>query len=180
MSRLSVPSRDGLDAAGQEIWDRISGPRKGMHGPYLMLMHVPALADQVAQLGGFLRFYGSLPGTVRELAVLCTARTLNVPFEFYMHRPVAEREGIPADTIEAVRANHFELLKGRDRLVANAAVAICRDRQLSDELFQQAVGDLGAKLVVELVTLIAFYNTIADIINCFKVDLPEGAANPFD
>lgn len=179
MSRLSIPTRDSLDASGQQIWDAISGPRKGMHGPYLMLMHVPQLASLIAQLGGHLRFHGLLPGAVRELAILATARTLNVPFEWVMHEPVARQEGIRSDTIETVRAGKFDLLSGRDKLVAAVASAICRDRRLSDSLFAGSIEEFGEKQTTELITLISFYTMIADIITCFEVELPAGAATPF-
>ena len=177
--RLSIPDRDALDPAGQKIWDAISGPRKGLHGPYQMLMHVPPLAESVAQLGAYLRFHGLLPGHVRELAVLAAARTMNVPFEFLMHRPVAEKEGLSKETIENVRLNRFDLLSGTEKLIADIATSICRDRRLSEDLFHAGVAEFGDKQMVELLTLISFYTTIAAIINCFEVDLPEGALNPF-
>jgi hypothetical protein len=40
-------------------------------------MHHRALAEKVGDLGEFLRFGGTLPGDVRELAILITARSVH-------------------------------------------------------------------------------------------------------
>lgn len=179
MSRLADASRDALDPEGKAIWDKLAGPRKGMHGPYLMLMHVPQLAALIGQLGEHLRFHGLLPGVIREFAVLCTARALNVSFEWVMHFPIALKEGVSAENIELVRTNQFDELTGVERTVAAIARSVVDSREISDELFAQGLGAFGQEQFVELITLINFYVMIGGVINCFQVSLPDGVSDPF-
>lgn len=177
--RVPTPTRDSLPPDAQPIWDRIAGPRGGLHGPYLVLLTVPALADHVAQLGAWLRFHGTLPGHVRELAILAAGRTMNVPFEFVMHQPHALEEGVPPATIQAVADGRFDSLSGNERLIVDIAAALCHDRDLDDALYAAGAAAFGDAAMVELVTLVGFYTAIATIITTFRVPLPDGATNPF-
>lgn len=179
MARLTEPNREELDAAGQQIWDEISGPRGGVHGPYAMLMHVPPLAQLVAQLGEHLRFQGTLPGHVRELAIITTGRSLNAKFEWFKHAPLAVKEGVPMATIEAVRSERYDSIDGHDGLVVSIARSICTKQSLTDDLFSLGKTELGEALLVELITLVSFYTMIADVIRCFDIQLPAGEPAPW-
>src|SRR3989454_9453016 len=72
-------------------------------GPFASLMPHPALAEKVGDLGEFLRFGGSLPGDIRELAILITARSVNQSYEWVAHARIARKEGLADDVIERVR-----------------------------------------------------------------------------
>src|SRR6202795_509796 len=87
-----------------EMYERILEKREKIRGPYVPLMHHPVLAERVADLGEYLRFGATLPGDLRELAILITARHVAQPFEWIMHAPVARKEGLPDDVIERIRA----------------------------------------------------------------------------
>src|SRR5882762_6881702 len=56
-----------LDPAAQKVYERIAAKRGKIRGPYVPLMHHPALAERVADLGEYLRFDSTLPGDLREL-----------------------------------------------------------------------------------------------------------------
>ena len=68
-----------LDPAAQKVYERIAAKRGKIRGPYVPLMHHPALAERVADLGEYLRFDATLPGDIRELAILITARAATWP-----------------------------------------------------------------------------------------------------
>ena len=51
-----------------------SGPRGGLRGPFLPLLHNPALMECLANLGEHLRFKTRIPPELTELAILVTAR----------------------------------------------------------------------------------------------------------
>ena len=54
--------------------------------------------------GDYLRFHGTLPGADRELAILTTARELDVRYEWQAHEPIARREGAAPEAIEVARS----------------------------------------------------------------------------
>jgi 4-carboxymuconolactone decarboxylase len=169
-----------LDPAAQKVYERIAAKRGKIRGPYAPLMHHPALAERVANLGEYLRFDATLPGEIRELAILVTARHVAQPFEWVMHAPVARKEGLPDDVIERIRARgDLGGLPARyvraARVVQHVLASESVPQQLQD-LIQQEVGVTG---LVELVVLAGYYQTIAAVLFSFDVPLPDGTPAPF-
>lgn len=52
-----------------------------MSGPFASLIHHAPLAERVSDLGEYLRFGSTLPGNIREMAILMTARSVNQAYE---------------------------------------------------------------------------------------------------
>ena len=103
MARLPDPL-DTLTPQAKQIYDKIIAKRGAVRGPFASLMHHPALAERVGDLGEYLRFDGTLPGDIRELAILITARSVGQAYEWIAHAKVARKESLPEDGIERVRA----------------------------------------------------------------------------
>src|ERR1700687_3731063 len=55
MARLPDPL-DTLSPAAKQVYDKISAKRGAARGPFASLMHHPALAEKVGDLGEYLRF----------------------------------------------------------------------------------------------------------------------------
>ena len=90
---------DWSDAQRQVAAEIVAGPRSELRGPFVPLIHSPALAAHVQRLGAYLRFGTRLPDDLLELAVLVTARRfgclrtiLGTP-----HRALALKAGSGAD-----------------------------------------------------------------------------------
>ncbi|PYN47133.1 MAG: hypothetical protein DME00_16660 [Candidatus Rokuibacteriota bacterium] len=66
-------------------------------------MHHPELAEKVGDLGEYLRFGGTLPGDIREMAILITARSVNQGYEWVAHAKIARTAKPPDDVIERIR-----------------------------------------------------------------------------
>lgn len=169
-----------LDPAAQKVYERIVAKRGKVRGPYIPLMHHPALAEHVGDLGEYLRFDATLPGDIRELAILITARHVAQPFEWVMHAPVGTREGLPDDVVELIRSRgDLSALPARyvraARVVQHVLARESVPPRLQDEI-QQEVGVAG---LVELVVLAGYYQAIAAVLFAFDVPLPEGTPTPF-
>ena len=90
-----------LTPDAKRVYDKITAKRGQMRGgPFASLMHHPALAEKVGDLGEYLRFGGTLPGDIRELAILITARSVNQAYEWVAHARMARTEQLPDDVIE--------------------------------------------------------------------------------
>src|SRR2546428_751777 len=100
----SLPDPLGtLTPEAKRVYDKITAKRGAVRGPFASLMHHPALAERVGDLGEFLRFGGTLPGDIPELAILITARSVNQAYEWVAHARIARKEGLADDVIERVR-----------------------------------------------------------------------------
>jgi 4-carboxymuconolactone decarboxylase len=171
---------DTLSPEARRVYDKISAKRGAIRGPFASLMHHPALAERVGDLGEYLRFGGTLPGDIRELAVLVTARAVDQPYEWVAHAKVARAEKLPDDVIERVRTlGDLASLPPRYakpvRVVQHVLALESIPRPLQDEI-QKEVGVEG---LLELVAIVGHYRLIAGVLGAFDTPLPEGAAPPF-
>src|SRR5437016_4522862 len=103
MARLPDPLTT-LTPDSRRVYDKITAKRGQMKGgPFASLMHHPALAEKVGDLGEYLRFSSTLPGDIREMAILITARSVNQAYEWVAHARIARTEKLPDDVIERIR-----------------------------------------------------------------------------
>jgi 4-carboxymuconolactone decarboxylase len=169
-----------LTPDAQKVYDRITAKRGKIGGPYVPLMHHPALAEHVADLGEYLRFGSTLPGDLRELAILITARHVAQPFEWVMHAPVALKEGLPAEIVEHIRSRgDLSTLPARYVRAARVVRHVLAREPVPQALQDEAEKEVGVTGVVELVVLAGYYQTIAAVLFAFDVPLPEGTPAPF-
>lgn len=180
MTRIPEPTREALSAEGKAVYDGIAQSRGALRGPYGVLLHHPALAERVAQLGEQLRFRSLLSGADRELAILAAGREHEAPYEWAAHEPIALREGTRAEAIAAIRENGPTTgLHPREALIVDTVRVLLREHRLTAAQFTRAEAELGRPGLLELVTLAGYYGMIAGILNAYEVDLPPGASPPF-
>ena len=103
MQRLPKLDPGTLAGRKREVYNTIAGgPRGGVRGPFVALLQCPDIADYVQGLGAHLRFEGALPGPLRELAILMTARFWTAAYEWCAHVTIAEMEGLAPEGITAI------------------------------------------------------------------------------
>ncbi|HWO05756.1 MAG TPA: hypothetical protein VNQ54_13230 [Methylomirabilota bacterium] len=130
MARLPDPL-DTLSPEAKQVYDKITAKRGAVRGPFASLMHHPALAERVGDLGEYLRFGGTLPGDIRELArgdlAALPARYAR-PARVVQH--VLAYESIPADLQAAVQGElgitglmELVTLAGQYRMIAGVLFA---------------------------------------------------------
>ena len=152
------------------------GPRGGLRGPFPALLRIPALADRVRLLGDQVRFEGSLPAPLRELAILVVARFWSAQYEWYAHRQHAVKAGVDPSVPEAIaKGERPPRLSADEGLVYDVCVELLHDRDVSDKTFAAAVARFGETTVLELVSLAAYYGFVSLILNVNRTPIPEGA-----
>jgi 4-carboxymuconolactone decarboxylase len=179
MAKLPDPL-DALPPDARRVYEKISAKRGAVRGPFASLMHHPVLAERVGDLGEYLRFSGTLPGDVRELAVLVTARAIDQPYEWVAHARIARSEGLPDDVIERVRTKgDLATLPPRFATPARIVQYVLAYESIPRELQDRAQRELGITGLMELVILAGHYRLIAGLLFAFDTPLPDGAPPPF-
>ena len=157
------------------VGDLAPGQRGGLSGPFNVLLRSPEMGELVQKLGGQLRFHATLPGNLRELAIIITARYWNAQYEWYTHRGYAIEEGISPATAKAVASGKRPRSpKPEERIVYNFCTELLNRKTVSDATFQAAINKFGERTVVELTALVGFYNLASLILNVDGYPLPDG------
>ncbi len=176
MSRIDQKDYEQLAPEQRRVFDKIvSGPRGQVRGPLAVWLNRPEFADRAQELGRYVRFNTILPPRLSELAILLTARIWSAEFEWWAHRPIAERAGISPTIIESIRTGHRPVYTADDEAVIHdIAASLHLARQIDDKIYNRAKKLLGHEAVVDLVGILGYYTLISMTINAFKIDLPEG------
>jgi 4-carboxymuconolactone decarboxylase len=127
-----------------------------------VLLHSPALAGGVAELGHLVRSGSSLEDADRELVTLAAGRAIGCAFVWDSHLEAASAAGVSSDTIAAVRADP-SMLGGRERILVSFVEQLCATRTVSNETFEAARELIGDRAVVELSVTVGYYTMLATV-----------------
>ncbi|NQV82706.1 MAG: carboxymuconolactone decarboxylase family protein [Rhodospirillales bacterium] len=177
MPRLPELDPTALTPEQQQVHDNITnGPRGGVRGPFAALLHHPGITEHVQAMGIHLRFDGVLPGHLRELAILTTARFWAAEYEWNAHAPIAEKEGLGLTVINAIAENRTpDFSNDAEKIVHAFCCEVHGDHQVTDATYDAATTALGHEGVIELTALCGYYTLISMTLNTFQVLPPEGA-----
>jgi len=153
----------------------LSGERGALNGPFNVTLRSPVMGDKAQKFGAELRFHSSLPGKLREMAILMTARFWTSQYEWSSHRRLAVAAGLSSGVIEAIAAGRRPAsMQPDEAIVYNFAEELFRTRQVSDPVFRAAMDKLGEKGVVDLTGLMGYYCFVSMMLNIDRYPLPDG------
>ncbi len=144
--RLPELAEDNLTAEQHALAQSIkSGPRGQfkMAGPFAIYLHSPSFGELAQQLGGHLRFKTSVPPRLSEFAILVTAAHWKAQYEWAMHAPMAEKQGVKPQTIRDLQAGRAPKSAPRDEMAIYAFVKeLYAKRRVSHADFQSRAKNL--------------------------------------
>lgn len=164
-------ARDELGAEQQHVFDAIAAPRGGqVPTPFHVLLESPELAKATQALGAFCRYRTGLAPRLSELTVLIVAAHWCADYEFFVHAPIAKKEGVPEAVIEAIRARETPFFEDADaKLIYDFATIFFAKNDVPDALFEEAVAQFGRRRVVELAGVLGYYSGLAMLLRIFRV-----------
>jgi 4-carboxymuconolactone decarboxylase len=154
-----VTSRDGLDAEAQAVFDRLVASRGSLLRPFEVLLHAPALADAVGELGHVVRARSGLRDADREVITLATGLALGCAFVWDSHLESARAAGVDPATIEALEHGGVGLGDREATLVAFVR-ELCGTSAVSEDTFRAAHDVLGTTGVVETALTVGYYTML--------------------
>ena len=178
MSRLPSIDTEKLNPEQRKVYDSIAtGPRGGVRGPFLALIHVPELTNRIQHLGEYLRYNTGFPPRLSELAIIVTARHFDCQYEWHAHAPLALKGGLAQDIVDAIRKRQRPSGMQADELaVYDFASELVSKGKVSDVSYARVVSAFGLTGAVELAGLIGYYIMIAMTLLAHEVELPSGTA----
>jgi len=153
----------------------LTGPRRGMGGPFNVLLRSPEMGDLAQKLGEYSRFRPSVPAKIRELAIIVTARHWTAHYEWNAHRNAAAQAGLKEDIIKAIADRKRPAGMQPDEEAAyNFATELLDTKGVSDATFKAAVDKFGEKGVVDIIGVMGYYQMVSMLLNVDRYPLPNG------
>ena len=156
-----------------------AGPRGEVRGPFVALLHHPALARQLQGVGEQLRWKAKLPVALLEMAVLITARRWTCQHEWFVHEKLAREAGLEPDVVLSISQNEKPENMSADQAMV---YAFCREAhdsgRVSDKTFASVKSRFGLDGALELLALCGYYSLMAMVLNTAGLPLPGNAAPP--
>ena len=145
-------------------------------GPWIVLLRSPELMKRTRGLSDYLRFESVLPGYLRELVILMTARQWGQSYEWNAHYPIALDEGLSAALMQAIAdGRRPENMVEEEAILYDFCMELQRNHSVSDATYERAIERFGEQGVVETVSLVGYYTMIAMILNTARTPLPPDA-----
>jgi alkylhydroperoxidase family enzyme len=175
MAPLPDPRPHANAATLAEI-HRMGAVRSGAEGRpelgsvYVAMFNNPAIATQVGALGERLRFEGTLPGHLRETAILRFSARAGFEYEWAHHVRPAKLAGLSDDTIAALAAPDVpSQLDALGRAVVVAVDHVVERQEIPESVQRVLIDAVGAGGVVELVALCGLYGLIGYMTTAFAI-----------
>jgi len=153
----------------------LTGPRRGLGGPFNVLLRSPEMGDYAQKLGEYARFRPAVPAKLRELAIIVTARHWTAHYEWYAHRRAAAQEGLKEDIITAIANRKRPVgMQPDEEVVYNFANELLETKQVSDIAFKAVVDRFGEKGAVDIIGVMGYYQMVSMLLNVDRYPLPAG------
>jgi alkylhydroperoxidase family enzyme len=154
-----------------EVEQRILAERGRVSLLYQVLLNSGPIASGWERLLTAVRNQTGVPADLRELAILRVAVLNRATFEFDAHVPHAERAGVPAGKIEALRSAVLPpLYTPLESAVLELTDAMTRDIVVPDPLMARLREHFDDKGIVELVATVAAYNMVSRFLVALHVE----------
>jgi 4-carboxymuconolactone decarboxylase len=144
-----------------------------LNGPFGIMLHAPGISGALQELGATIRYRTSLSPRIREIAILMVAQAAQSPFEWWAHERVGRAVGLSEAELAALASEAF----GSDDPVEQASADLCRHvlggQPLDGAAYSLVESRLGVATMIEIVTLVGYYRTLADLMMVFDVGVPE-------
>jgi 4-carboxymuconolactone decarboxylase len=174
-----IPPENWTDAQQRFAREIIEGPRGALISPFIPLLRSPELMSHAQRMGEYLRYRSALGLRLSELAILIVARHWSQDVEWAIHEPIARREGISAETVEAISLRRKPLnLPEDEAVVYEFCLQLNESKKVEDCTWNQAVHMFGEQGAVDLVGINGYYTLLAMVMNAAQTPPPPTSVAP--
>lgn len=169
MARLSYA--DLSQGAAADLAQRIEAERGSVLHLYQMLLHSPSVAEGWLTYLTAIRQKSGLNGALRELVIMRIAHLNRAPYEADQHAPIALREGLRQDQLDALAQPEWPagLFDDRETAVLAYTDVMTRSVQVPDAVFNAVRACFSDAELVELTATIAAYNMVSRFLEALQV-----------
>jgi 4-carboxymuconolactone decarboxylase len=145
-------------------------------GPFEILMHSPKVMTAAREMGDHLRYKSAIGTRLSELVILVTARFWSQTYEWSLHAPIALKQGIGSDVIDAIAEGRYPPgMEADEEICYQFSTELLANKNVSDATYKKAEARFGDKGVVDLAAISGYYALLAMQLNISRVPpVPDG------
>ena len=152
------------------LTERIVSERGSVLHLYQMLMHSTPVAEGWLNYLTAIRQKTTITGAMRELIIMRVALLNNAPYEADQHAPIALKEGVSQDKLDALSDwRSCELFDAQECAVLAYTDAMTRQIQVPDEVFGAVSALFAPPQLVEITATIAAYNMVSRFLEALQI-----------
>ena len=163
--RLSALRLDQLTPEQQTMATMLTTPPRNSQintGPFNAYARSPGLGILLLQVSDYVRFNSSLPPRLSEFAILITSRQWTQQYEFSAHYPLAIKGGLdPKIANDLAAGKRPEGMKEDEAALYDFAMALYRDKNVTDEVYANTMAKLGEHGVVDAIAIMGYYDLVS-------------------
>ncbi|MGH9592514.1 MAG: carboxymuconolactone decarboxylase family protein [Bryobacteraceae bacterium] len=153
----------------------LAGERRGLGGPFNILLRSPEMGDLAAQFGASMRFHSSIPSKLNEMAIIITARYWTAQYEWNAHKRAALAAGFNPAIVDAIATGKRPAsLQPDEEAVYTFCTEILTTKHVSDATFAAAKNAVGERGIVDLIGVMGWYQMVSMALNADRYPLGEG------
>jgi len=174
--RMPPVPPDQYDEAQKKAAQEFQTARKGpVFGPFSVLIRSPELMTANRMMGDYLRLKPSIGTQLSELIILVTAREWTQDYEWYVHAPIALKQGISQEIIDAIAVGRRPSGMNEDQEICyDFTMELQRNKRVSDATYDRALKRFGETGVLDIAGINGYYTNLAMIMNTTRFPIPAG------
>jgi 4-carboxymuconolactone decarboxylase len=148
-------------------------------GPFAVMLRSPEVMLRAKAMGDYLRFRNVLPGPIREMVILLTAREWTQDYEWFHHHKIGLKEGLAAAIADAIAdGRRPEAMSEAEAAAYDFSIEVHRRRSVSDATYARAHKHFGEHGIIDLIGLNGYYSFNAMMMNVARTPLDDDKAEP--
>lgn len=151
--------------------------KQDVFGPFVPLFRSPEVMLRAMALGDYLRYQTVLPPKLNEFIILITARHWSQQYEWFVHHPIALKEGLSAEIAAAVaEGRHPAGMSADETLIYEFCTELLTNQSVSDATYARSVARFGEQGTIDMVGVAGYYTFQSLVLNTARTPLPPGTA----
>ena len=150
--------------------------KQDVFGPFVPLHRSPEVMLRAMALGDYLRYRTVFPPRLNEFIILITSRHFTQQYEWYVHYPIAIKEGLSREIADAIADGRRPSgMSADEELIHDFCTELLRNNSVSDSTYGRAVSRFGEQGAIEMVGVVAYYTFQSMVLNTARTPAPPGA-----
>ena len=149
--------------------------KQDVFGPFVPLFRSPEVMLRAMALGDYLRYRTVLPPKLNEFIILITARQWSQQYEWYVHHPIALKDGLDPEIVKAIADGRRPAgMPADEQLIYDFCTELFKNQSVSDATYARSVARFGEQGTIDMVGVAGYYTFQSMVLNTARTPLPEG------